>query len=218
MIFLELVKSKNHDLPYWTYPCFGLEKLSNDQWLAEFRFMRNDIYKVREDFNIPDQFVCYNGTSVSGIEGLCIYLFQAYIFAHHNWRLTTLNQPWLSPNFLEQYCQAIHDSGAPLQNCWGFVDGILVNICRPKEFQRLLFNEHKRVAVEQVFADIKNYFTFLDFKKKLKIGLSAVGKMYSACALLHNAYLYGNLTNRHFDIYPPQLRDYFQQEQKQQCI
>ena len=37
--------------------------------------MRNDIYKVREDFNIPDQFVCYNGTSVSGIEGLCIYLF-----------------------------------------------------------------------------------------------------------------------------------------------
>ena len=30
MIFLELVKSKNHDLPYWTYPCFGLEKLSND--------------------------------------------------------------------------------------------------------------------------------------------------------------------------------------------
>ena len=70
---------------------------------------------------------------------------------------------------------------------------------------------HARVSVEWVFADIKNYFAFLDFKKKLKIGLSAIGKMYSACALLHNAQtcLYGNLTSRHFDIHPPQLRDYF---------
>ena len=36
--------------------------------------MRNNIYKVREVFNIPDQFVYYNGTSVTGIEGLCIHL------------------------------------------------------------------------------------------------------------------------------------------------
>ena len=168
-------------------------------------------------------------------------LYINHIFDHHNRRLTTLNQSWLSPNFLEQYCQIIHNSGAPLQNCWGFVDGTLENTCRPGEFQRLLFNGQKRVhavkfqsvvilnglianlfgpiegrkhdaAVGWVFADIKNYFAFLDFKKKLKIGLSAIGKMYSACALLHNARtcLYGNLTSSHFDIHPPELRDYFQ--------
>ena len=74
MILLELVKSKNRDLPYWTYPCFDLEKLSNDECLEEFRFMRNDIYKLREVFYIPDRFVCYNGTSVTGIEGVCIFL------------------------------------------------------------------------------------------------------------------------------------------------
>ena len=136
--------------------------------------MRNNIYKVKEVCNIPDQFVCYNGTSVTGIEGLCIYLkhysypcrfsdiiprfgrsflelcvksdwLLNYVFDHHNWRLRTLNEPWLSPNFLEQYCQTIHDSGASLQNCWGFVDGTLVNISRPGEFQRLLFNGYKRV-------------------------------------------------------------------------
>ena len=136
--------------------------------------MRNNIYKVREVFNIPDQFVCYNGTSVTGIEGLCIYLkhysypcwfsdiiprfgcsvlelcvktnwLLNYVFDYHNWRLTTWNEPWLSPNFLEQYCQTIHNSGASLQNCWGFVDGTLVNICRPGEFQRLFFNGYKRV-------------------------------------------------------------------------
>ena len=33
MILLELVKSKNRDLPYWIYPCFDLEKLSNDECL-----------------------------------------------------------------------------------------------------------------------------------------------------------------------------------------
>ena len=34
-----------------------------------------------------------------------------------------------------------------------------------------------RVSVEWLFGDVINYFKFLDFKKDLKIGLSAVGKM-----------------------------------------
>ena len=41
-----------------------------------------------------------------------------------------------------------------------------------------------RVSVEWLFGDIINSFKFLDFKKKLKIGLSSVGKMYIVCALL----------------------------------
>ena len=71
---------------------------------------------------------------------------------------------------------------------------------------------HARVAVEWVFLDIKNCFAFLDFKKKLKLGLSAIGKIYSACILLHNARtcLYGNIASGHFDINPPHLEDYFQ--------
>ena len=44
-----------------------------------------------------------------------------------------------------------------------------------------------RAFVEWMFSDIINYFTFLDFKKDLKIGLSLVGKMYIVCVLLHNA-------------------------------
>jgi len=34
-----------------------------------------------------------------------------------------------------------------------------------------------RVSVEWLFGDIVEYFKFVDFKKNLKIGLSAVGKM-----------------------------------------
>ena len=40
------------------------------------------------------------------------------------------------------------------------------------------------MTVEWHFGDIINDFKFLDFKKDLKIGMSSVGKMNLACALL----------------------------------
>ena len=70
---------------------------------------------------------------------------------------------------------------------------------------------HVRVAVEWVFGDIINYFKFLDFRKKLKIGLSSVGKFYIVSALLRNSLtcLYGNNTSCFFEIDPPTLEEYF---------
>ena len=41
-----------------------------------------------------------------------------------------------------------------------------------------------RVSAEWVFNDINNRFKFLDFKKNLKVGISAVGKMYIVCDLM----------------------------------
>lgn len=69
-----------------------------------------------------------------------------------------------------------------------------------------------RVSVEWVFGDIANYFKFIDFKKNLKIGISAVGKSYVICALLRNALtcLYGNTTSTYFQLVPPSLAEYFQ--------
>ena len=68
-----------------------------------------------------------------------------------------------------------------------------------------------RSSVEWIFGDIVNYFKFLDFKKNLKIGLSAVGKMYVTCALMQNAHsiLYGSVTSEHFGLNPPTLEEYF---------
>ena len=68
-----------------------------------------------------------------------------------------------------------------------------------------------RVSVEWLFADVVNYFKFIDFKKNLKIGLSEVGKMYIVCALLRNALtcLYGNTTSKFFNENPPTLHEYF---------
>ena len=70
-----------------------------------------------------------------------------------------------------------------------------------------------RVSVEWLFGEVITYFKFLDFKKNLKIQLSAVGEMYIACTLLKNARncLYGSNTSEFFQIDPPNIVDYFKQ-------
>ena len=68
-----------------------------------------------------------------------------------------------------------------------------------------------RVSVEWVFGDVVKYFKVTDFKKNLKIGLSAVRKIYIVCALLRNVLtcLYGNSTSTFFGEHPPTLEEYF---------
>ena len=45
----------------------------------------------------------------------------------------------------QTFADAIHAAGAPLPNCWGFIDGTLRPCCRPIRNQRILFSGHKRV-------------------------------------------------------------------------
>ena len=70
-----------------------------------------------------------------------------------------------------------------------------------------------RVAVEWVIGDIANYFKFIDFKKNLIIGMSAVGKFYVVFALLRNALtcLYGFKTFTFFNVKPPKIDEYFRE-------
>lgn len=68
-----------------------------------------------------------------------------------------------------------------------------------------------RSSVEWIFGDIIGSFKFLDFKKNLKIGLSAVGQQYVVGTLLRNALtcLYGNTTATFFNLETPSLEEYF---------
>lgn len=80
--------------------------------------------------------------------------------------------------------------------------------------QMHFFNESMssvRESVEWLFADIVNYFKFLDFKKNLKLQLSAVGKFYIVAAILRNALtcMYFNETSKFFGLEPPTLQEYF---------
>jgi len=68
-----------------------------------------------------------------------------------------------------------------------------------------------RVTVEWAFGEIVKNWGMLDYKKKLKIGLSAVGKFYLVATLLRNAItcLYGSQISRFFDLDPPRAIEYF---------
>ena len=59
--------------------------------------------------------------------------------------LSSFHQNWLSRENLMHFCQKISEKGAPLVNCWGFIDGTLRPITRPGMNQRLMYNGHKRV-------------------------------------------------------------------------
>ena len=61
-----------------------------------------------------------------------------------------------------------------------------------------------------VIDDISNSFKFIDFKKNLKLGLSAIGKQYIVSALSRNILtcLYSNTKSTHFQLDPPTVQDY----------
>ena len=151
-----------------------LGEMTTDESKAEFRFELADLPLLAEALKIPDKIVCPNRTVATGMEALCITLKRfAYpcryndmiprcgrsvselclitsevtnhIFDTHGYLLRDLDQPWLQPNHLEKFANAIHSRGAALQNCWGFVDGTVRPICRPGEHERLVYNGHKRV-------------------------------------------------------------------------
>ena len=59
--------------------------------------------------------------------------------------LTDLDQPWLSPQDLKTSAGSIYNSGAALENSWGFFDGTVRPICISGRNQRVVYNGHKRV-------------------------------------------------------------------------
>ena len=67
------------------------------------------------------------------------------VYSMCNHKLRSFQQPWLAPDQLERFAQTIHNAGAPLPNCWGFIDGTVRPICRSGEMQRTLYNGHKRI-------------------------------------------------------------------------
>ena len=67
-----------------------------------------------------------------------------------------------------------------------------------------------RESVEWDFKDVICQFSFLDFKKNLKIFLQPVGKFYIVAGILTNCRtcVYGNQTSQYFNLMPPSLQSY----------
>ena len=174
VLLYDVNTSKNPDFPYWKYERFDLDKLSDEESKAEFRFYKSDIFELADILRLPDQITFYNGIVVESIPAFCILLKrlaclcrysdliprfarpvpQLSIISNHMidliygvWGnfLSGLNQPWLAPGSLQNFADSVHQAGVALDNCWGFVDGTVRAISRPLENQRVVYNGHKRV-------------------------------------------------------------------------
>ena len=56
--------------------------------------------------------------------------------------LRDLDLVWLDPS---SFAEAVHAKGAPLQQCFGFIDGTVRQIAHPTVNQRIMYSGHKRV-------------------------------------------------------------------------
>ena len=174
LILYDINSSGNLSYPYKKYGRFHLEEKDSAECKTEFRFEKNDIPLLAEALDVPEVFKCHQGTVCDGIEGLCMLLKRFaypcrysdmvpcfgrpvaelamisnkvtdFIYEQHNHRLTRWNDTILNPLELENYANAVNAKGAPLGNCFGFIDGTVRPICRPDKDQRIVYNGHKRV-------------------------------------------------------------------------
>eukprot|EP00794_Sanderia_malayensis_P002114 gene2114-biopygen1892 len=110
---------------YWKYDQFELGKMNQDEFKSEFRFKKEDIERLLLAFCFPNTFVCSNGTTASGVEGLCMLLRSLICLK----------------NMLMQYM--------PKVMLWymllAFIDGTVRPTYRPDEHQKVVYNGHKRV-------------------------------------------------------------------------
>lgn len=174
LLLHDLNTSPNLDLPYEHYFRFDLEGMHDDECLAEFRVSKCDLPLLGEALQIPDEFICEQRSVVGGMEGLCMLLKRLaypcrysdliprfgrpvpvlcmatkcvlnYIYDTHHQRITQWNANILNPAALQLYANHINQMGAPLENCFGFIDGTVRPIARPGKNQRIVYNGHKRV-------------------------------------------------------------------------
>ena len=67
-----------------------------------------------------------------------------------------------------------------------------------------------RVTVEWIFKEVKQYWSTVDFKRKMRSGESPVASLYLAAMLLTNMRncVYPNPISQYFRYTPPTLEDY----------
>ncbi|XP_049515136.1 uncharacterized protein LOC119433401 [Dermacentor silvarum] len=149
---------------------FNIEELQEDAFRRMFTFEKEHLKDLKTYLLMPDTVISSQGVCVSGEEALLISLRRLAcpnrwrdlepLFGRHCSTLSSIvstvlrhiednfghlldltNNKWLNLAELGRFSQAMHRRGAPLKNCWGFVDATARPICRPSVNQR----SHKRV-------------------------------------------------------------------------
>ena len=165
---------QNLPFRHWDCERFSLRNKDSAECKADFRFEKTDIPLLVDALHMPDTFICPNGTICDATEGVCVMLRRfaypcrlsdmipifgrsvpelsmisnevtEWMYKVHGHRISEWNHFIMSPDQLQTYSEAIHDKGAALDNCFGFVDGTVRPISKPGVNQRAVYNGHKRV-------------------------------------------------------------------------
>ena len=174
LLLYDLYKPQNLDLPYDLYPTFDLEEMEDDECVAEFRIHKRDIPLLAEALQIPESISCNQRSIADGKEALCMLLKRLaypvmysdmvprfarpvpvlnmianevldHVYTTHQHRICEWYPEVMNPVALQRYADAIAQKGAPLENCFGFIDSTVRPIARPDTNQRIVYNGHKRV-------------------------------------------------------------------------
>ena len=156
-------------IPHTAYENFSLVNNDPAECKVYFRVEKADIPLLVEALQVPPIFKCYNGIICDGTETLgivlkrfaypCRYWYMISMFGRsvaehcvisnevvdwiyntHGHRVTQNNQAIVDPAFLSTYADAIHNRGAALDNCFGFIDGTVRPIFRPNCIQANCFH------------------------------------------------------------------------------
>ena len=82
-----------------------------------------------------------------------------YVYNVHGNRVLKWNHKVLSPVNLQTYVDAVTARGAPLPNCFRFIDGTVRPISRPKEHQKFQSMALPNVLSEICMAQMVSYKT-----------------------------------------------------------
>ena len=58
VLLYDLHTSKNLDYLYWSYNEFDLENWTDAECWSELRFLKGDLYRLFEVFDIPEEITC----------------------------------------------------------------------------------------------------------------------------------------------------------------
>ena len=110
-----------------------LKKFPDNEFTTEFRFSQNNIYSFADmHFELQMKLDALKDSPLMQLRHYTFYWKVIAIHVEtHEHLFTNLNQSWLSTNWLQEFADAIHHKGAPLGNCWGFIDITIRPICQP---------------------------------------------------------------------------------------
>jgi hypothetical protein len=144
---------------------------NSNLWRESFRFTKQEILFLTATFKMPNPCTLVTRHSASACDALCMFLHRlAYptrlcqseyffgrsktavsLFFNHvlEWiyerykHLLEWDHHRLSQPVLRRFAAVVHQKGAPLNDCIGFIDGTVREICKPGVNQKVVYNGHK---------------------------------------------------------------------------